>query len=137
MTLNPGVYIFSGQGFQLGGSSSLTANGVLIYVTGGNASVSLGGGGACVITAMTTGPYAGIAVWQDASIKKGVTLVGTPQMQITGTLYFPGAATDLKGNSSAVASQLITKTLSLSGNGSLTINYDGRFANAGKVFLAR
>ena len=46
---------------------------------------------------MTSGPYAGITVFQDRSSTTGATMSGSGNMSNTGTFYFPDATLTLSG----------------------------------------
>ena len=124
VTLNPGIYYINGGGINLSGSSSITGNGVFIYNTGGGA-INLSGTGSVSLSAMSSGAYAGITIFQDRADTSTATMSGGSNVNNTGTFYFPDAALTLSGGSGVgiVGSQFITKTLAFSGTGGIHVNY--------------
>ncbi len=122
VTMNPGVYVFTGN-LDLGGNGSLTGTGVTLYIPAGG---SLGGGGngntTLNLTAPTSGPYNGILIYQDASNTNTISFNGTPVVNMTGIVYAPSAELDLSGNTSmTLTSDLIVGSLYDKGNASITI----------------
>ena len=123
VTLAPGIYYLEGGGFTMsGGSSSMTANGVMLYNgpsagTGGTAgSITLSGGGTVTMSPPTSGPYYGMAIFQQRSSTSTVTISGGSNWAFTGTVYAPGANVTVSGGSNAsMGSQYISDTLTLSG----------------------
>ncbi|MCL5770345.1 MAG: pilus assembly protein TadG-related protein [Planctomycetes bacterium] len=99
--------------------------GVLLYINSG--AVNMGNYSELELTAMTTGPYANISMWQSASDTDAATLQGTPGFNNTGLLYFPSASVTAVGNGSILANMLIANTLTAVGNGSVVIDYNGLF----------
>ncbi len=72
LTLNPGTYIITGGGLTVTGNAVLQGSGVFIYNAGSNypgsggtfGGITIGGSGTANLTASTTGPYAGILIFQ-------------------------------------------------------------------------
>ncbi len=124
VTLNSGVYYINGGGIVASGSSSISGSGVFIYNTGGGA-INLSGLGSFALSPMTSGAYAGITVFQDRTSTTGATLSGSGNMSNTGTFYFPDANLTLSGTgaTSSVGAQIIAKNLTLSGGGSIVVNF--------------
>jgi hypothetical protein len=139
VTLQPGIYYMQGGGFSFSGQGTLVGNGVMIY----NApmsqtdAINLNGQGAITITPMTTGPYQGISFFQDRTAVAPVNVTGNGNMHISGTFYAAGASVKITGNSSndVVGSQFISNDLTLSGNGSISINWNGSTAKTRKFGL--
>jgi Flp pilus assembly protein TadG len=72
-TLDPGIYMISNGSLNMSGQNSLSGTGVTIILTSPNPSsdngaFSITGGGAINITAPSTGPTAGIALWADKNL---------------------------------------------------------------------
>ena len=94
-TLQSGIYILQ-QGLTLSNNSTLNsaAGGVLLYLPGGlltvnnNASVN--------IAAMSSGPYAGLALWQVSNSTIDISNNGL--FTIAGTLYAPSAELHFSNN---------------------------------------
>jgi Flp pilus assembly protein TadG len=133
LTLNPGVYNLGGNGLSITGNGQLTANGVMLYLSGSGA-LNLTGNGAVVLTppSATAYPqYAGISVFQDRADTAADSIKGNGNMSVDGAIYLPSAPATLNGNGGTLGAQLIANTLSITGNGSVTIN----FANGTKPQL--
>ena len=125
LTMNPGIYNIGGSGFSVTGNGQVTANGVMLYLSG-SASLNMTGNGAVVITppsAATYPQYAGISVFQDRANTAGDSLTGNGNLQLDGAIYLPAAAVSLTGNGGTFGAQLIANTLRLTGNGNVTINF--------------
>ncbi len=126
VTMNPGLYYINGGGLTNSGNSVLTGNGVLIYNAPSNASegISISGNGSVSLSPMSSGPYAGITIWQDRNSTAAASFSGNGSLMVSGVLYFAGAPLSIGGSSSVpnIGSLNISRTLSVSGNGGLTIN---------------
>jgi len=141
VNLAPGVYVVDGLGLEVNGGD-LYGDGVMFYIVG-SGHVKLTGNGVIEITPEPIdegGPYGGIVIWQSADnpTPAAADITGTDQFGgIDGTLYFPTAHVDVTGTSDSFGiRQLICYTLRVTGNGTVTINYDGRFPAPGtNVFL--
>lgn len=129
VTLNPGIYYMDGGGFSFSGQGSLIGNGVMIYNAPGSSggAISLTGNGLVNITPMTTGPYQGISIFQDRNSNVPVQVSGNGATAITGTFYAADATLNITGNGAAdvIGSQYISYDLSLSGSGSINVNWSG------------
>ncbi|MBI3835247.1 MAG: hypothetical protein HY287_13035 [Planctomycetes bacterium] len=145
-TLNQGIYVLSDTGnnrggLQTGGSSSLIAHNVMLYILKGP--LDLSGSGTTEITPMTdsipTGApseFVGISIYQARSNTTTSRITGTAGMNLQGTLYFPNAELDVQGTGIALGNQLISYRLSLGGTDNFTIQYDGRNPSPGtRIFL--
>ncbi len=88
-TLDSGVYILQ-RGISLTtGSVTSGPGGVLLYITGGTFSTALG---ALVnLSPMTTGPYAGLVVWQDKADTTSLLMGNLALFNLNGTVYAPTA----------------------------------------------
>jgi Flp pilus assembly protein TadG len=119
LTLNPGVYVITGS-FSVSGTAPITGTGVTIYLAAPNGSLSLAGSGALNLTAPTSGPYSGVLFFEDPSDTQAMKISGSSGTTLTGLFYAPGAALTLTGSSGAIFNaDVVTKTLSISGTGSL------------------
>jgi hypothetical protein len=146
--LAPGVYVLGGAGLDLGGNANLDAQGVMFYIVGSGA-VNLKGNGAVNIRAMDpnidhTVPadiaetYQGVAFFQARTNTNASSISGTKDTVIDGTVYFPATSLDLGGNASWKCTQVIADTVSVSGNGDIMVDYDGRFpALSHAIFLVK
>jgi len=151
LDLAPGIYIVGGgggggqypPGLSINGGV-FNAEGVTIYVLDG--AVDIGGNGVLNLTPPNpeqhsfngAETYEHVSIFQARTNTRQSRIIGTGAMNLKGTLYFPKNHVNLGGTSSGVGEQLIADTLSLSGNGDITINYQGNFNAAGSsVFLVR
>ena len=115
-TLATGIYVVQGGLTVSNGASLASAGGVLIYVKGGTFSV--GGGSPVTLSAMTSGPYAGLVLWQ-ATLSSTILLNNNGQIALTGTLYAPGAQLNVQA-ASVSATTIVVRTIVMANNGSVT-----------------
>lgn len=137
-TMAPGYYVFEGHnnGISLAGGSTLSGSGVLIYITedsnGNCASFSLSGNNTTTITAMTTGPYKGMLIYQDPRCTGDISVGGNGAIDtMTGSIYAPGATVVANGNNAAITVTQIVAFQESVQNGNLTINYSSSAAYVG------
>ena len=142
LTLESGTYFITGA-FSVGGTGGASvqeAGGVLLYfpcssgspsqivacAAGGQAggSLSLSGTGELTLAPQTTGTYAGLTVFYDRNNDSGMTLSGTPGVSFTGTVYAKSSDLALNGTGSGLSSMIIVNSAVISGNGTITVNYD-------------
>ncbi len=151
VTLRPGVYAFGGG--KNGGSglvvknATVTGTGVLVYITGDptgtktgvrtaygmisldtNADVQLvSRGDVSPSDGIGVNDETGVVLWQDRNDGNPVSLgQGNDGSSLKGTLYFPRADVEMRGNPVRGTCQLIARTLWVRGNINLNIAYDGR-----------
>ncbi len=145
-TLNmaPGIYIVrgsaNGQGNNAGGfqftGGNLNANGIHLYIDSGPLDIS--GNGSINMSPMTTGTYAGVTIFQSRTNPRLAQINGTNNLHITGTMYFPNNRLDLRGTGDGFSNQIIAWQLTVSGNSTVTVPYNGAFPNAAnRVFLVQ
>lgn len=126
LTLNPGIYYLDGGGLTIGGNGSIHAHGVMIYNAPGGL-IDVSSNGTLDITPMTSGDYEGIVLFQDrnSTSQVKVSANGCLDSQLSGTVYAANAAVIVSANGDFTAGQFICRTLDVSGNGSLLVNYSG------------
>lgn len=137
-TLNmaPGVYLIGPPGLT-GNKGTINAPGVMLYFTSNVAGTSYGrlditGSLAINITPPTSGTWAGVSMFADrnapypSSSSNQHSLTGNSGTSVKGTLYFPSTPFGMQGTSDFFANQIIAATISVSGNGKLIVDYDGR-----------
>ena len=130
LTMNPGIYYIQNEVIVKEDEISATGNGniiaheVMIYLKTG--SIKLTGNGDFDITAPTSGPYAGMALFMDRANSSAVILTGNGTSASMGTIYASASPITLTGNGSATVfnSQIIGNTITLNGNGNINVNYD-------------
>jgi Flp pilus assembly protein TadG len=138
--LNPGLYYIRG-GMTVNGNRTIDARatagqGVVLYFETGT--IDMGGNSKLLINPPTSGPYAGVSIFQARGNTASPDFGGTNSDVSTGTFYFPNAAVRLHGNPGTFASQLIADTLQTNGNVDLNITYNGGFPIQGhKVWLVQ
>lgn len=92
------------------------------------------------LRALTSGPYAGILFWQDrtSDVSMAVTGGSVPgKTTLLGTFYAANAQLSITGQGDAViGSQYISRSLSMSGGGNITIDYsDNSTGRQREVFI--
>lgn len=148
INMAPGIYIVDGEGFDIRGGDVL-AEGVMIYIIDSTpddnteSHVYLGGNGVINIS----GPDPELHNFDGANYYEGVTffqaredltadppilgntneatIIGTGDMNLEGTFYFPENKLYASGTNITIGNQLIVDQIELNGNGTITINYDG------------
>jgi hypothetical protein len=139
LTMNPGIYIIAGGGFTVTGNASVvtgtvsspdTGMGVTIYNAGSNVvsgssgttvygGITLSGSGSFSLIGATTGPYAGVLIFQARDNTRALSFSGNAMLGTVGTIYAPNALLSLSGNAQ-LQSSLVVGTLNLSGSAALT-----------------
>ena len=72
------------------------------------------------LTPETTGPYAGITMFQAPTLQlTQISITGNGAVNISGTIYGADANLKIAGNGSQIGSQIIVSTLTLGGNGAV------------------
>jgi hypothetical protein len=144
VNLAPGIYVLDGAGLDVAGSGRIVGTEVMIYLTGRGA-LSLTGSGTVQITSPQASSgfsgaatYDGIAIFQDPANDENAAITGSQNLHLEGTVYLPGARLTITGSGDGFGNQLIADTIEVSGSGTITIEYDGRFAAAGfHTYLVR
>ncbi len=94
-----GVYVFDGQGKDGGvinasGNNQITGTNVTLVLTSSGSKyggVTLSGNVTLNLTAMKSGPTAGIAIWLDEAGAMPLAATGNSNINITGAIYAPGS----------------------------------------------
>ena len=128
-----GATIIITGGLSTKGNSSLTGNGVTLYVLGGG---SINANSTVSITAPSTGPYAGLAVWFGDS--SSVTWNGGNSSLFKGAIYAPTATVKFAGNASSdsTCTRLIAAAITLDGSATASFDNSGCPAVAGPVLTS-
>jgi Flp pilus assembly protein TadG len=132
-TLDPGIYIISNGSLSMQAQNSLTGTGVTIILTSPNPSSDNGtfsftGQGALNLTAPTTGPTAGIALWADSRLPNNQDkFAGGSTGNIVGAIYLPSHDVKYAGNSNTTSKcmQLIAFNIVFTGTSSFNHNCSG------------
>ena len=129
VTFNPGTYILEGGGLNLSGGCTATGAGVVFYNTAGSGygygAISFSGGTRDVLSAPTTGTYAGILFFQDRSIASPAasSFSGGANALLNGTLYFQTSTLSYSGGTGTAYTILISDKISFSGGAMLNNDY--------------
>jgi hypothetical protein len=128
ITLAPGIYYMDQGGFSLS-NGNVTGSGVMIYnnpVPASGQKVSITGG-TFNLSAPTSGTYQGMAIFQarDAGLVP-INISGSGAVQMIGAVYAASSPVKIAGNGDfTIGSEFICDTLALSGNGSLSVDWNG------------
>ena len=128
LILEPGIYILDGEGLYINGGNLLATDGVMFYITG-DGKVDMQGNGTVQINTnseIESGPFTGIAIYQDRDNHNDASIHGTGNLDIVGTIYFPQNHVLITGTGDGFGTQLIANTIEIGGHGTIQINYDGR-----------
>jgi hypothetical protein len=135
--LNPGLYIFQ-AGIRTTNNGSIlpgTTGAVLIYNTYSNypsapggspvcGSISLAGTGQLKLAASRSGPYAGMVIFQDRNCATGAAITVRAATSFGGSAYLPAALLTITlATDTAMSSQFVVKTLTVTGAFTLTLNF--------------
>jgi Flp pilus assembly protein TadG len=129
LTMSPGTYIINGGSVSVAGGSTINApSGVTVILTsssGSNyATASIAGGADVTINAPTSGPLAGLAIFQDRNAPQTASpppnsFTGGTTQNITGAIYFPNQGMTFNGGTNtggARCTQLVGLTITFNGN---------------------
>lgn len=121
--LDPGIYCVNGD-FMMNAHDTIHGEGVLIFMKSGT--VHFNGNAQINLSAPTSGPYAGLLIYQSINNTNRVTLNGNSDTIFVGTILAPGAEIQINGtqNSSSYQSQIIGYTLDLIGTSDAVIRYN-------------
>lgn len=113
ITFGAGEYTIGGTGIMVTGSGRITVNNALLYIAEGE--TELTGNGITRIYAPTSGPYAGISIFQARDNTVRADIKGTSLTSGSGAVYAKGAEVNLVGNSESSNMQFVSDTFSMSG----------------------
>jgi hypothetical protein len=71
--------------------------------------------------------YWGISIFQARDNTNDATIIGSSDMNLEGTYYFPRALLELGGTGIALGNQVIAWQARVHGTGTFTVKYDGRY----------
>jgi Flp pilus assembly protein TadG len=124
VNLNPGIYVINGGSlhFESGANnaSNTGGSGVFFYLVG-NASLTIDNGANVNLTAATTGTYANILVFQDPADTQALSIQGGSNTSFNGAIYAENSNVNLaNGSSTTLTADLVAKTLTMAGGGTLS-----------------
>jgi hypothetical protein len=128
VVLEPGIYILGGSGLDVSGTSSLIAEGVLFYIIDDGVVDLTGTGDTRISPSQTVGdPYRGISIFQARDNTNEARIIGTSNMDLDGTYYFPVAPVEVGGTGGSLGNQIIAWELYVHGDGVFDIDYNGQY----------
>ncbi|MCZ6605140.1 MAG: Tad domain-containing protein, partial [Alphaproteobacteria bacterium] len=117
-----GLYIFNGAGLDLSAQSTITGDGITLYMAADNKiseNININGGAQVDLTAPDDGPYKDILIFQSRDSDPNVTsqLTGGESMYLNGIVYAPNNQIKFAGGSELEGSKamLIADTLDFVG----------------------
>jgi len=121
--LGGGIYCVRGD-FNLNGNDTLTGSDVVIVMETGN--IHWNGNGALHLSAPTEGPFEGLLIFVPLSNPNTITINGTNDQELTGTILAPASDIVLLGTAgtNGFNSQIIGYNVEVGGTFNGTINYD-------------
>lgn len=140
VTLEPGIYVIKNGELIFRSGSKTVAPGVMFYLTGSGASVTVNGGADLDLTAPASGLHAGMAFMQDPAANPGATskLQGGGVVKLSGGIYLPTQTLQIGGNGNlgqnADAWAIVADQVHLKGNG--TVRIEAAFAAKGLPQMA-
>lgn len=137
-TLNPGNYYITGP-VNIGGdpNTGLTGTNVMLFLTGDGQLVATNNE-KLTLTAPTSGPYTGIAIFQDPANSKNIDIKNGLTISLSGALYMPSVDVDIKNSLSFTATNctlVIVKSLYIKNGNSAFSNSGCAAAYGGAAYL--
>jgi hypothetical protein len=123
----PGLYIIDGGTLSATSTAVLNGTGVTFFLTNG-ARLDINGQARLNLSAPTSGTYAGLLFFADRSGSSlNHVLNGTSDSVVTGAVYTPNDNLAFSGttNYTTGCTQVIARTLDLTGNSGIGVNCDG------------
>ncbi|MDB5359882.1 MAG: hypothetical protein JWO51_1179 [Rhodospirillales bacterium] len=129
ITLTAGYYYIDTQ-LVIANNAQINATGGVTLVIQGNYAINLGNNAQINITAPTSGPYAGIAIFGDRNGTKTVqqTFSNNTQLNIQGAIYFPNQIIQFDnnvGSGPSACTQVIGRIVNMQNNVQLGSNCAG------------
>ena len=118
VNLDPGVYVIDGGSLSISSTASLRGTGVTFYLTNG-ADLNINGTSDVQISAPTSGPYAGLAIFADADNDTSLeyNINGDSDSFIAGAIYSPSGTVVINGSStsSGGCTQVVARMVRVAG----------------------
>jgi hypothetical protein len=137
LTLNPGVYYFSGSNFSVAGNATITGSGVTLIFTGSGknwGSATIGSNANITLTAPSSGTTKGIVMYGDRNMTVGTafSLEGGGTQNFAGAIDLPKAALKFAGGNGTTTSctQIIADTITFTGTSNVKVNCAALGTNA-------
>lgn len=133
VTFQPGIYVIKDGVFTIEGSANVSGSGVS-FLLSGTSSLAWTGKGRVKLSAMTSGPLAGLVIASDpagptvTSELKGDVDLTTLEAETTGSIYLPRQMLRIWGSGSTTLSgaqdKLVARQIELGGTAKLTMRAD-------------
>jgi Flp pilus assembly protein TadG len=139
----PGLYYIGSQGLSTTNGTNISGSNVLLY-SAGTGNISLTGKGNLTLSAPTSGPYAGMALWQERSSNKQISITSYGTMSVQGAIYAAAAKVAITAQGGldgggmpldTIGSQFISYQLNVTGSGSFKVDYTGASSNVRQIQL--
>jgi hypothetical protein len=125
--------VIDGGSLSVGSSGSLHGTGVTFYLTN-DAGLSINATSDVQISAPTSGPYSGMAIFADAlnSSVLEYNINGDADSSINGAIYAPSGTVVINGSSTSGGgcTQVVSRMVRISGNAGLGSDCTGAGVNA-------
>ena len=123
VSLNPGMYYLQG-GLTVSNGGSLSGKGVFLYNASTSSGINVSGSGSVTVTPMTTGTYAGVAIFENRTSSGAITLSTGGTMSVHGTIYAAGAPLTLTGGTSdpTLGTLDVARTITITGSGAAVVS---------------
>jgi len=141
---NGGIYFLNSGGFHSTGATLVmdpaTSGGMMLYNNGTGQSdgfdISGNGNGVVNLNGLAGGTYQGVVLFQNRNATEDISITGNGVFKVQGAIYAPNANLALTGNGSSqtIGSQVISKTVTIGGNGSVNIDSAGGFSAPVRTF---
>ncbi len=121
---NAGTYVFKGTDISVLGGAEVTGTDVTIFLYSG-ANLNIAANAIYSMSAPTTGPYAGIAIYSEKSNPVNIKLNGGSTQSVQGFVYNPSGTVDFSGNSATTSDQcirIVANTMTMTGTSKLKAN---------------
>ena len=129
LTMNPGVYEIAGGGVTFTTGAVVKGSGVTIYNAGASfpsagekfGAITFSGSASVQLTAPTTGPYAGILIFQSRDNTQTISLTNSATLAPNAVIYAAAGALALSGSTTIGQSTLVVSQLSFTNSTSSTL----------------
>ena len=132
IVLDPGVYILRGGQIKLGGNGSLSGSGVTIFLMEG-AQFTANANDVVTLSPPTSGPYAGVTLYQDHGNNSALTINGGAGSTLSGFVYAPDAPITYAGNSDMSGQgnciRLVGDSVTMTGNSAVSSDCSAALGN--------
>ncbi len=121
--LAPGIYCLTSS-LRVNGNQTISGDGVTIVLLNGE--LRTNGNGAINISAPTSGPTKGLAIYLPLNNTSGVTINGNANTRLIGSVLAPGSHCKINGTSASALfrTQFVCNTVQLTGTGDTTITFN-------------